>query len=82
LGIDVLNFVRIGIRVWTLAITTTETRVIKAMRGRIALQSTACEIYARCPFRFAPAFGVRARLRAAFGNYPYDGNIKDDGFAL
>jgi hypothetical protein len=53
----------------------TETRVIKAMRRRIALQSTACEIYARCPFRFAPAFGVRGRPRAAFGNYMYDGSI-------
>src|SRR5438477_1672288 len=29
-------------------------------------QSTSCEIYGRCPFTFAPAFGVRTRPRVAF----------------
>jgi hypothetical protein len=36
------------------------------MRGRIALQSTACEIHRECYLYFAPAFGVRTRPRVAF----------------
>jgi hypothetical protein len=36
----------------------------KAMRGRIALQSTSCEIHAGL-FHFAQVLGVRTRLRGA-----------------
>ena len=50
----------------------------KAMRRRIALPKhfphTAgrqCEIYRRRLFRFAQAFGVRARPRAAFNSAPF-----------
>ena len=39
--------------------------MMKAMRRRIALQSTSCEII-RNYHRFAQAFGVRACLRVAF----------------
>jgi hypothetical protein len=35
------------------------------MRGRIALQSTACEIQWRSLVFFAPALGVRTRPRVA-----------------
>src|SRR5206468_9880975 len=34
-------------------------------------QSTSCEIYRRRLFRFAQAFGVRARPRAAFNSAPF-----------
>jgi hypothetical protein len=40
----------------------------KAMRRRIALQSTSCEIHWRGVLCFAPAFGVRTRPRVAFWN--------------
>jgi predicted aspartyl protease len=40
-------------------------QMIKAMRRRIALQSTSCEITRSGLFRFASAFGVRTRPRVA-----------------
>src|SRR4029077_19440623 len=39
----------------------------KAMRRRIAFQSTSCEIHRGRLFRFAAALGVRTRPRVAFG---------------
>ena len=36
------------------------------MRGRMALQSTACEMHQKRRIRFAKAFGVRTRPRVAF----------------
>src|SRR2546430_2589973 len=44
---------------------TTWSRQVKAMRGRIALQSTSCEMRERL-FCFARALGVRTRPRVAF----------------
>ena len=38
----------------------------KAMRRRIALQSTACEMHQERWIRFGKALGVRTRLRVAF----------------
>jgi len=40
-------------------------QMIKAMRRRIALQSTSCEIARNGLLRFAPAFGMRTRPRVA-----------------
>src|SRR5439155_4834854 len=39
---------------------------MKAMRRRIALQSTSCEMHERRYYHFAEAFGVRTRPRVAF----------------
>ena len=39
---------------------------VKAMRRRIALQSTSCEILPNASFDFREALGVRTRLRVAF----------------
>lgn len=39
---------------------------MKAMRGRIALEGTSCEIHRERLFDFAAAFGVRARSRVVF----------------
>ena len=36
------------------------------MRGRMALQSTPCEMHQKRWIRFAKAFGVRTRPRVAF----------------
>jgi hypothetical protein len=43
---------------------------MKAMRGRIALQSTSCEIHRERVLSFAAAFGVRTRPRVAFVPHP------------
>jgi hypothetical protein len=42
---------------------------MKAMRGRIALQSTPCETHRALVLSFAAAFGVRTRPRVAFVPY-------------
>src|SRR5262249_13044972 len=42
------------------------SRKMKAMRGRIALQGTPCEIHRLLVLSFAAAFGVRTRPRVAF----------------
>jgi hypothetical protein len=39
---------------------------MKAMRERIALQSTSCEIHHERVLNFAAAFGVPTRPRVAF----------------
>jgi len=39
---------------------------MKAMRGRIALQSTSCDVDCERVFSFAAAFGVDARPPVAF----------------
>ena len=45
--------------------------ISKAMRGRIALQSTSCEMGERTLLGFAQALGVRMRPRIAFNAAPH-----------
>jgi len=47
-------------------IGTQRSTKMKAMRGRIALQSTSCKIHREPVLSFAAAFGVRTRPRVAF----------------
>jgi hypothetical protein len=55
---------------------TLGSRSCKAMRGRITLQGTTCEINQIRPLFFCVAFGVRTRPRVAFNcNQPLSGTL-------